>query len=88
MPKKWPRRTVDGTELPLVVPTVRVAAVDRSGQLWVAFMTPFTYVFDGTGEKVRTIQFHAAGLLAPSSLSFTRQGRVLVVPGCYEFVPG
>ena len=28
MPKKWPRRTIDGAELPLVVPTVRTAAVD------------------------------------------------------------
>jgi hypothetical protein len=85
MPKKWPRRTVDGTELPLVVPTVRTAAVDRAGHLWVAFLTPFTYVFDATGEKVRTVQFHAAGTIAPSSLSFTSRGRVLIVPGCYEF---
>ena len=23
MPKTWPKRTIDGTELPLVVPTVR-----------------------------------------------------------------
>ena len=46
MPKKWPRRTVDGTELPLVVPDVRTAAVDAKGNLWVAFLTPFTYVYD------------------------------------------
>ena len=85
MPKKWPRRNVDGTELPLVVPTVRAAAADAAGNLWVAFLAPFTYVFDSLGEKVRTIQFRAAGLVAPSSLFFTRRGRVLITPGCYEF---
>jgi hypothetical protein len=87
MPTKWPRRTVDGTELPLVVPNVRTAAVDAQGNLWVAFLTPFTYVFDAAGEKVRTVQFRAAGIIAPSSLSFTARGNVLVTPGCYEFAP-
>jgi hypothetical protein len=85
MPKKWPRRTVDGTELPLVVPTVRAAAVDADDNLWVTFLPPFTYVFDPEGEKIRTVQFHAAGLIAPSSLFFTRAGRILITPGCYEF---
>lgn len=85
MPSQWPRRTVDGTELPLVVPTVRAAAVDRDGRLWVAFLTPFTYVFDANGEKIRTVQFRAAGVMAPSSLSFTARGNVLITPGCYEF---
>ena len=85
MPKKWPRRTVDGTELPLVVPNVRTAAVDRDGNLWVTFLTPFTYVYDATGEKIRTVQFRAAGIIAPSSLFFTGKGQVLVTPGCYEF---
>jgi hypothetical protein len=85
MPKKWPRRTVDGTELPLVVPNVRTAAVDDKGHLWVAFFTPFTYVYDVDGEKVRTVQFLATGALVPGSLSFTRQGTVLATPGCFEF---
>jgi hypothetical protein len=85
MPKKWPRRTVDGTELPLVVPNVRTATVDAQGRLWVAFLTPFTYVFDEAGEKIRTIQFRAAGIIAPSSLAFTANGHLLVTPGCYEF---
>jgi hypothetical protein len=85
MPKKWPRRTVDGTELPLVVPTVRTAAVDRNGNLWVSFVTPYTYVFDAGGDKVRTVQFQAAGILAPTSLFFTEQHRLLTTPGCYEF---
>jgi hypothetical protein len=85
IPTKWPRRSVDGTEVPLVVPTVRAAAADTAGNLWVAFLAPFTYVFDSLGEKVRTIQFQAAGVVAPSSLFFTRRGRLLITPGCYEF---
>jgi hypothetical protein len=88
MPTEWPRRTVDGTELPLVMPTVRTAAIDKSGQLWVAFLTPFTYVFDANGDKVRTVQFRAAGIIAPSSLAFSSRGNVLVTPGCYEFPAG
>ena len=85
MPKKWPRRTVDGAELPLVVPTVRTAAADRAGQLWITFLIPYTYVFDADGEKVRTVQFRGAGLIQPSSIFFSQIGRILVTPGCYEF---
>jgi hypothetical protein len=85
MPQKWPRRNVDGTELPLVVPTVRTAAVDPDGSLWVSFLTPYTYVYDSGGEKIRTVQFRAAGVIAPSSVSFTRRGNILITPGCYEF---
>ena len=85
MPKKWPRRNVEGGELPLVVPTVRTAAVDPSGNLWVSFMIPFTYVFTDEGEKIRTVQLQGAGLLSPSSLSFNRRGALLVTPGCFEF---
>ena len=87
-PKKWPRRTVDGTELPLVMPNVRTAAVDARGNLWVTFLTPYTYVYDPLGEKVRTVQFRAAGIVAPSSVFFTAQGRLLITPGCYEFPSG
>ena len=85
MPKKWPRRNVDGGELPLVVPTVRTAAVDPSGNLWVSFVIPFTYVFNSEGEKIRTIQFHGAGIVAPTSMSFNRRGSLIVTPGCFEF---
>ena len=80
---RWPRR--GGGELPLVTPTVRTAAVDRSGRLWVSFVIPFSYVYDTDGEKTRTVQFRAAGIVSPSSLWFNDQGRVLVTPGCYEF---
>ncbi len=87
MPTRWPRRTVGDGELPLVAPTVRTAAVDGAGRLWVSFVVPFTYVYDADGEKVRTVQFRGAGVIAPSSLSFTSRGRLLVTPGCYEFLP-
>lgn len=87
MPKRWPRRTVDGAEVPFVVPIVRAAAVSPSGQLWVAFTTPVTYVFDERGDKVRTVQFRGAGIVAPASLAFTPKGRLLITPGCYEFAP-
>ena len=85
IPDRWPRRAAG--ELPLVTPAVRTAAVDRSGRLWVAFVLPYTYVYDGSGEKIRTVQFRGAGIIAPSSLWFDTDGRVLVTPGCYEFAP-
>lgn len=85
IPDRWPRRAAG--ELPLVTPAVRTAAVDRSGRLWVSFVLPYTYVYDGSGEKIRTVQFRGAGIIAPSSLWFDTDGRVLVTPGCYEFAP-
>jgi hypothetical protein len=48
-------------------------------------MDPFTYVYDPSGDKLRTVQFKGASLLTPNSLFFTKDGRVLVTPGCYEF---
>jgi hypothetical protein len=83
IPDRWPRR--GGAELPLVTPTVRTAAVDRSGRLWISFVVPVSYVYDAGGEKVRTVQFRGAGIISPSSLWFSENGRVLVTPGCYEF---
>jgi hypothetical protein len=83
IPERWPRRGAD--EIPLVSPTIRTAAVDRAGKLWISFVIPFSYVYDASGEKVRTVQFRAAGIISPSSLWFSDQGRVLVTPGCYEF---
>jgi hypothetical protein len=86
MPTSWPsRRTEQGDIIPIVAPAIRTAGVDREGRLWVALTTPFTYVYDGVGDKLRTIQFRGADLLIPNSLFFTKDGRVLVTPGCYEF---
>jgi len=86
LPGTWPkRRNGDGDLLPYVPPAIRAAAVDRAGRLWISLMEPFTYVYDASGEKIRTVQFKGADVLAPNSLFFTKDGRVLVTPGCYEF---
>lgn len=85
LPTSWPRRTSEGGSLPVVPPLVRTAAVDPAGRLWVSLVTPYTYVYDGDGDKARTVQFSAAGIIAPASLFFAPRERVLVTPGCYEF---
>lgn len=87
MPTTWPTRRVQDREIPFIVPTVRAAAVDPKGQLWISLNAGYTYVYDAHGDKTRTVQFHAAGPLNPTSLFFTRTGRLLVTPGCYEFRP-
>lgn len=84
IPERWPRRAPG--ELPMVVPAVRTAAVDRSGSIWVSFTVPYTYVYDSNGDKVRTVQFRGAGIIVPSSLWFSVEDRLLVTPGCYEFL--
>jgi hypothetical protein len=85
IPTTWPTRRTSEGEVPIVSPTVRTAAVDRDGRLWIAFVVPFTYVYDRDGDKIRSVQFRAAGLLTPSSLFFGPNDRVLVTPGLYEF---
>ena len=85
LPTTWPRHQTSEGELPLVTPTVRTAAVDRSGNLWVSFLEPYTYVYDRDGDKIRTVQFRAAGLVSPTSLFFSASGRLLVTPGLFEF---
>ena len=87
MPTTWPRRKVEDREVPFVTPNVRTAAVDARGQLWVSLVVPYTYVYDTHGDKTRTVQFRAAGIIAPTSLFFTTNGRLLATPGCYEFQP-
>lgn len=86
MPTRWPtRRTEDGDILPVVPPAIRTAGVDRAGRLWIALTQPFTYVYDSRGEKAKTVQFKGADTLLPNSLFFSKDGRILVTPGCYEF---
>ncbi len=87
LPTRWPTRRVEDREMPLVHPAVRAAGVDPRGQLWVSLVEPYTYVYDPQGDKIRTIQFRAAGIISPTSLFFTTDGRLLVTPGCYEFRP-
>jgi DNA-binding beta-propeller fold protein YncE len=85
LPTKWPTRQTSEGELPLVTPTIRTAAVDRSGNLWTAFVVPYAYVYDRDGDKMRTVQFRGAGVIQPNSFFFTTKGRVLVTPGLLEF---
>ena len=84
-PTTWPKRRIGDGVLPVVPPTIRAAALDRAGRVWIALVAPHTYVFDRDGDKVRTVQFRAAGVVAPDSLFFTKSGRILVTPGLYEF---
>jgi hypothetical protein len=87
LPTAWPKRRTEDGDLPLVLPTVRAAAVDRAGRLWISFVIPYTYVYDRDGDKVRALQFLAAGTVSPNSLFFAKNGRLLVTPGLYEFDP-
>lgn len=88
MPSRWPTRRAGDRQVPMVPPTVRTARPDRAGRLWVCLASaPVAYVYDPSGDKARTVQFRAAGLVSPRSLFFARSGRVLVAPGCYEFEP-
>jgi len=87
LPTRWPTGRVDDRELPLVTPAVRAAAVDGGGRLWISLMEPATYVYDGQGDKIRTVQFRAAGVMSPTGMFFTDDGRLLVTPGCYDFRP-
>jgi hypothetical protein len=88
LPTTWPKRQPADGELPFVRPTVRTAAVDRAGNLWVSLAVPYTYVYGPDGDKIRTVQFRAAGMLAPTALFFGTKGRLLATPGLYEFDAG
>ncbi len=87
-PTSWGRTGATAeAAVPIVRSLVRTAAVDAAGQLWVSFVVPYTYVYDGDGEKRRTIQLYGAGPLAPTSLSFAPDGHLLATPGGYIFKP-
>jgi hypothetical protein len=81
-PTTWPRKR---GEIPIVPAIVRTAAVDRDGNLWISLAAPFTYVYDASGDKRRTMQFRGAGIISPTSFFFTDDRRVIVTPGCYAF---
>lgn len=88
LPTTWPARPAGSHEIPVQHPIVRTAAFDRQGNLWVAFVLPYIYVYDPAGEKIRTIQLHTpSGVLAATSLFFDERGDLLVTPGCYVFEP-
>jgi hypothetical protein len=83
LPTTWRARRPN--EAAVVTPSIRTAAVDRGGHLWISLRVPYTYVYDTSGDKRRVVQFRGAGVLAAASLSFTEDLRVLVTPGCYAF---
>lgn len=86
LPTAWkPRPPGQRDEFPIVPATVRTAAVDPDGNLWVSLSVPFTYVYDESGDKRRTVQFRGAGIIPANGFFFTRDQRVLVTPGCYAF---
>jgi hypothetical protein len=89
LPTAWARRPGAGRdEFPLVPASIRAAAVDADGQLWISLAVPFTYVYDSAGDKRRIIQFRGAGIISPTNLFFTHDKRLLVTPGCYAFPVG
>lgn len=85
LPTTWSRRRTDEAVAPFVRPTIRAAAVDRDGNLWLSLAVPYTYVYGPDGDKIRTVQFRGAGPLMPTSLSFGAGSRLLVTPGLFEF---
>ena len=82
LPTTWPRKR---GEIPIVPATIRTAAVDLDGDLWISLAAPYTYVYDSSGDKRHTFQFRGAGIVSPTSFFFTRDRRVLTTPGCYAF---
>lgn len=85
LPATWPKRQTDAGEIPIVPPTIRAAAVDPQGQLWLSLISGHTYVYDLQGDKRRIIQFEAAGPLSLTNFHFTKDGSLLAAPGCYTF---
>jgi hypothetical protein len=82
LPTTWPRSRGN---IPVVPAMVRTAAVDPDGNLWISLVAPYTYVYDASGDKRHTLQFRAAGVIAPTSFFFTKDRKVIVTPGCYTF---
>jgi hypothetical protein len=85
LPSVWPRRKTASGEYPIVTGSVRNASVSPDGSLWVSLVSGLTYVYDSSGEKQRTVEFRAAGVLSPTDLFFAGSGRVIAAPGCYTF---
>jgi hypothetical protein len=84
LPDRWPRGT---DELPVVRRSVRAAAVDADGRLWVSLAVPYTYVFDRDGDKLRVLQLRAGGIVSPTSMVFGDTSQLLVTPGLLVFDP-
>ena len=65
-----------------------VGAFRQAHYGWIALSLPYVYVFDAAGDKRRVVQLEGAGTISPSSLAFSREGRLIVTPGGYEFDAG
>jgi hypothetical protein len=87
LPTTWKRQKTEEGEIPLVLPSVLAAAADKQGDLWISTAAGVTVIYDSSGEKRRVVQFRGAGMISPTGMSFTSEGRLLVTPGCYAF-PG
>jgi hypothetical protein len=85
LPSAWPRRRFETLEIPVVTPTVRAAALDGAGHLWVSFVVPVVFEYDEDGDKLRSVALQGAGAIAPTSLAFGPGNRLFVTPGLYEF---
>ena len=85
LPTTWKRQKTEDGAIPLVLPSVLAAAADRRGNLWVSTAAGMTFVYDANGDKRRVVQFRAAGMISPTSMSFTSANRLVVTPGCYAF---
>ena len=50
LPTTWPRRRGKSeSTLPLIHPTIRTAAVDPNGNLWIGLAVPYTYCIQSCG---------------------------------------
>jgi hypothetical protein len=88
LPTTWKVRKVDDGELPIVLPSIQAAAADAAGNLWIATAAGVTFVYDTNGDRIRTVQFRAAGPVSPIAMSFTPRGHLLIAPGCFSFDVG
>jgi hypothetical protein len=85
LPSTWKRQKIEDGDIPVVVPSVYAAAADQNGNLWISLAVGTTYVYSPSGDKERAVQFRAAGVISPTGMSFTSNGRILITPGCYAF---
>ena len=75
------RRTRPGTDSDAQPGPKRDAIRASACCAWRAHTSRGSDVYDRDGDKVRTVQFRAAGIITPSSLFFGKNGKVLVTPG-------
>ena len=75
MPRTWAAAALKTERFPWSRRWFALQASIAIGNLWISLVVPFTYVYDRTGEKRHTVQFRAAGIIAPTSFFFTADAR-------------